>query len=969
MVTLAQEGLPNIIIPENYGVKEEFDVYDIERDSTGYIYMTGNAGIQQFNGETFRSLWNGRPSDIFISFFKDNFDRIWTNGHGGSLAYIEKGELHLFAPADSLKKLIGRGVESIYVDSNRTLHLGLRVYGYYTITEDGQINKEIGRESGLHGFVIRTLPDGEKILFSILQKGADQKSNLMVYSQIEDERIDTITELSTSKALYRSSLVADTDSTNILSFGGKDIICIKGNKLLNHTRYSSFIQGVFYDTKGNLWIGTIDNGIQKVKKEHVYDFEFHHSTQFLDGSATVLMEDDHGGLWSNSDSLNFVYVPYPNITSIVSRPSGEMVTRTKAIASGRASVYYINKKNQIAVLSDDSLSFLEAPLNLHPEIVEKVSRYPKSLKYDSINNGLWALYRGQVAFWNYKEWKVIELDFKHFREQMVRDIEVLPNGSILIAASRNILLYDNGDISILYEGENSVLCISANSIEDIWIGQKDGVWKLKDGKLERPSKSYPDELKGLVLDIVQSNGQYWIAPLYLPLYSFSNGQFTPVLSETNDKIYAADVSLAPNGSLWVRQFNSSQLTVFSEKNGEKVIGSYLFDDVARNVITVKSFSVTNDKVYWGSYKGVFTAEKDDLTNELPNTKVGVREVRINQQPVPIQNNYELDFFENSIHVRYERINYRTRSVYYRYRLIGFDTNWVEEEFQVTQYTNLAPGSYQFEVAAKVENEPWGKPRKIMFEILPPFWKTWWFITLEGFLGLTIVWLIIRFREKQLLLKERRKAELSRLELRALKAQINPHFIFNSIASVQYYLGMNKTIDAEHYLQRFSQLMRKVLENSEHSKVLLKDEIELMNNYVGLESERFQGDPIQLEVKLNDLDTEKVFIQPTLLQPYIENAIRHGLRDKKGKRTIQLIFTRVDAQMRVDIIDNGIGRKAADKMQQSSERRSFGMLISNRRIELMNDNPENAVQYVDLEDDKGNSLGTHVTFVLNITQTT
>jgi len=965
---VGQDWLPSIITPEDFGLKNSsFQVYDIEMDSNGYVYLTGNAGVHKFNGKSLLNLGQKQTgnTDLYTSFFKDNKGKIWLRGMRGRIAYIENNEVIHFAYADSIKNKIRGGLESLYVDSNGTIHLGLRASGYYTISDKGVIRKIVGKESLLHGFVIQQLPDGHSFLYSVFQKEKNGKTKLNLFYQCKNGQFDTILTLNETKAIYESTILEDEDQINLISFGGRDIVKIKGNKLLDHVYFPYNTLKLFEDSDKNLWIGTLNNGIQKIPGNNIGFLASNNAQQYLNGASAAIVEDQNGGVWFKSDSLGFGYIPYPRIVSNTSSEFNRTTKTTYHIVSDGKSVFYIDDKNNVTVISNDSVSCFEAPLNKSSHLRDNQDQFTNGMVYDSINGGLWFLFRGQLVFRNDSIQKIIKIDIGDYKNQMIRDFAILPDGNILLLFQYSILLYDHNSFSVINRTIDRATCISARSKDDILIGTFGGVWKLNGKDWVRPSNSYPVDLEHTIDNIEYSNGIYFIASINKPLYILTEDTFKVATTKSGNQINTYDLSISPEENVWVRSYNSSQLICFKKGESDQKGIVYDFDDMARRVITMKSFLVTSEMIYWGGYDGVFYAKISDLNEAKRSTEVTIKEVRVNQKIVPIQNRYTLGFLENSVYLKFECINFRRRNIQYKYRLMGFDSNWVEEEFQATQYTNLDPGKYQFEVAAKIKEETWGQPRKIVFEISPPFWKTWWFIALEVILVLTVIGLIIRFREKQLLVKESRKAELQRLELRALKAQINPHFIFNSIASVQYYLGMNKTIDAEHYLQRFSKLMRKVLENSEQTKVLLKDELALMSNYIGLESERFQGEPIQLEVKLNDIDAESVFIQPTLLQPYIENAIRHGLRDKKGKRMIQLIFTRVDTQMKVDIIDNGIGRKAARQMQQSKERRSFGMLISNRRIELMNNDSDNPVQYKDLEDDKGNSLGTHVTFLLNI----
>lgn len=301
---------------------------------------------------------------------------------------------------------------------------------------------------------------------------------------------------------------------------------------------------------------------------------------------------------------------------------------------------------------------------------------------------------------------------------------------------------------------------------------------------------------------------------------------------------------------------------------------------------------------------------------------------------------------------------------FQYRLVGLDSAWYKSDQSTVQYTNLDPGEYTFEFQSRSPQAWWSPTLTKRFLIAKPYWETWWFRSLAFSTLLGLIYFIVWYRTLQVKEAEQLKSatalQLSRLELRALKAQLNPHFIFNSISSVQYYLAKNKPIEAESYLQRFSQLMRALLENSEAVNVTLAEELQLMDTYVSLESERFFDNQIHFDCRAEGVQTENVLIPPALFQPYVENSIWHGLQSKQGQKHITVTIAHVANDLCIDIEDNGIGRAAAK--EASTERkghRSFGMTIASRRIQILNQSETEVVKLQDLYDNQGNAIGTRV----------
>jgi LytS/YehU family sensor histidine kinase len=201
-------------------------------------------------------------------------------------------------------------------------------------------------------------------------------------------------------------------------------------------------------------------------------------------------------------------------------------------------------------------------------------------------------------------------------------------------------------------------------------------------------------------------------------------------------------------------------------------------------------------------------------------------------------------------------------------------------------------------------------------------------------------------------------------MKALRAQMNPHFIFNSLNSIQKYILKNEHFEASQYLTKFSRLIRLILDHSNQNSISLNSEIEMLKLYVEMESLRFDNKFDYKIITDENLQPDMVEIPSMLVQPYVENAIWHGLLHKETKGTLQLSFTKGEKNnLVVAIEDDGIGRqKAAElKSKQVLKKKSYGMQITEDRIAIIN-----RVQHInatsaitDLEDENGNARGTKV----------
>ena len=252
-----------------------------------------------------------------------------------------------------------------------------------------------------------------------------------------------------------------------------------------------------------------------------------------------------------------------------------------------------------------------------------------------------------------------------------------------------------------------------------------------------------------------------------------------------------------------------------------------------------------------------------------------------------------------------------------------------------------------------------------FTIRPPFWQTWWFrilvISLTG--ALVVAFFGIRMRTFKA--KAAIKQQLAELEAKAIRAQMNPHFIFNSLNAIQESIVTEKVDAAYDYLSRFSKLLRMVLDNSEKNLIPLSSELETIRLYLSLEALRFsQSFSYIIEVD-EQVDKDDIYIPSLLLQPFAENAIWHGLINKEGEKKLLLHFDEKNGSLECVIQDNGVGRARATEIKQqklgAGHFESKGTRLALQRIEILNrERPGSAsIETIDLFDDSGNAAGTKV----------
>ena len=311
-------------------------------------------------------------------------------------------------------------------------------------------------------------------------------------------------------------------------------------------------------------------------------------------------------------------------------------------------------------------------------------------------------------------------------------------------------------------------------------------------------------------------------------------------------------------------------------------------------------------------------------------------------------------------------------LYYRYRMSGLDTGWSLPSRNRTIAYNLRPGNYAFMAQASFDRVNYfNAENPIRIKVNKPLWQKAQFLIPLVLAILLIAWVLYLQRIKTIQKKAAIQQQLAQLEGKALRAQMNPHFIFNSLNAIQECVITGNVDVAYDYLSRFSKLLRLVLNNSEKNLISLQEEIEMLKIYLELESLRFK-DSFQYHIQIDpDIDVDMCSIPPLLLQPYIENAIWHGLMHKQGTKKLQINFAEQNNTIICSIEDDGIGREqsAIIKANKLGAKKfeSKGMKLSAQRMDMMNMQQQNkyTVAINDLFHADGKAAGTQV--MLNIPQ--
>lgn len=329
----------------------------------------------------------------------------------------------------------------------------------------------------------------------------------------------------------------------------------------------------------------------------------------------------------------------------------------------------------------------------------------------------------------------------------------------------------------------------------------------------------------------------------------------------------------------------------------------------------------------------------DLQSENTDVLLQLKGIKVKGQPVAVGALQQLSHRHNNLTFDYSLRSYASDgNIRYYTRMEPLETEWEESRDRQVNYLGLSPGDYTFYLKAKdvygteVLHEP------VTIHVAKAFWQEWWFralclVAFAGIVGLLALQRIRRERHKQ---EAKRSLEkrIANLELDALKAQMNPHFIFNALGAIQYFIQTQEVDAADNYLTMFARLMRKYLDSAREKMIPLEQEIALLRDYTALEKMRFE-DLFEVDIEQEEgLDPSDYLIPSMLLQPFVENAINHGLserRDKQGR--IRIRFESRGEALLCTIEDNGIGREQANNNRRKGHR-SRGMKIVQEKIDTL-----------------------------------
>jgi len=925
-------------------------VYCMTEDKEGFLWFGTETGLSRFDGTRFTNFTtqDGLPDNDVLNVFADSKGRVWAATFKAAICYSFKGKLYTQENDSLLKRIkLKNFIKSISEDDSGNVLL-LEDDALHLVTNDGRLTDISSISGNVKSYFVRagtrsgggfwiyvneTLYewiDGEfRLNKKLPQLAAHEKyssftSEMIIYR----EKQDTAVAMSL-KSGSQVKAIMNLNHLNSLSFGdslfasctrtGLYLYNLNKPSVIKHFLPNQPVSYTMVDRENNWWFCTLGQGIYKLNSEGLRNI----SLQESDGKTSVIscITEKNGRLMLGTERNLIHLLKFEKDTLLQS------TFRSKFIR-GFVPVVDIKtlQNGDIIIGYDVALLRFSADYQLEEYIISNIA---------------------------------------------AKKIFLRNSGEILVATSRNLLLIDPHDFNkktVLWT--ERLTTVHAKS-DTIFIGTLNGLYRMEpDGSSKFLGEKIP-ELKSRITSIAEDkNGTLWIATYGNGVIGYRNHRLVAHIIAEKGKGLTSNIckTLFQKGEyLWVG--TDKGLNKINVSGNNHSITKYTSAD-GLSSDNINAIYVNDSVVFLGSNAGLTYFNEKYIAGESI-CKLRMTGLRISDQNfTPDSTNFSLPHNMNNIRFDYVGISYRSAGdIQYNYRLLGLDTVWKQTREMFLSYPTLPSGEYTMQIQAINKFNVESEIVSVKFAVNELLWEKIWFRTLLSILVLGFILVLLRYFNSRVRKREAEKSRInsriSELEQLALKSQMNPHFIFNSLNSIQQYVMDKDIAGANRFISGFSKLIRQTLDFSSKPLVPLADEIGYLRTFLELEKNRLE-DKFTFEVSVaEDLKDSDHLVPPMILQPYLENSLRHGIRFRKDNEgRIAVRVNKLGNRMICVIEDNGVGRKLAAQYKSLNpiEYQSKGMRLTADRLELINRNIKNKIEVHidDIELDDGSPAGTKVT---------
>lgn len=933
-------------------------IYDIQEDANGFMWFATNRGLVKYDGETFKTftIQEGLPNNDTWLLETDYQDQLWYFSKSKYQGYIKNDSIYKF-PIEGNKvitpRFIYKSEEDFWIHSSSGIY-SLKNETIKLTTSKNQSQglakklNEIGKSYDFNELNSRYLLNPKtNELIVVKNKEAlffDVDYNLMdtLHTPFSYEIPNNSTPIIDNAGfLYHQTmfiaepngkgiLLLNTKTKNNRYFSFKELvgeasvkyfrckglkdeiqISVPGNLLLfdydlNFKKQYTFSKELskqsYQDSKGNIWLSDLTNGISLLPNTQLKN------TYFLKGKKVQKI--------NKIDSLFYAGVNDVGFYQFI-KGKNEF-QKTCSIFGANGEIYQINKiKNNTTIFVSSSTSYKKEANELIQLEVSEPMPYSRHISFKNIN-----FFKNHYHTISGNYLCIIDSTFNKTTNFITKD------GLLTSAIFKNELFY----------------------------GSSDGLFVLKKDTLVKPRRNN-NLLNTSITHLFAIKDNLMVGTDGRGVYLYNENR---VVHLKNTDGFSIQKIIQNNNTIWLATNNGVhqlKLNLTHLENSIITNSFYEADGLLQN--NINDIYKDGNNLYAATDIGLAKLNLNNIVyKQQPNVYFNT------QNDTLIYKNGERD----NITITFALHNYINQEhVKYQYRLLPTQKDWVNTITKTLNFNNLSPNLYTLEVKATDQHNNQSISKQF-FEVVPAWWET--VLVKIGFvlLGVCSLFLLVRYIKNSIRKKEQAKAEqekrMAGLELQALRSQMNPHFVHNSLNAIQYFIQRNEVELSENYLSKFSQLIRLFFEYSRRQTVTIKEELDLLNNYLEIEKLRFE-EKLQYNISVCDnIDIEEQLIPSMLLQPIVENAVNHGLFHKKEQGNVKILFKQLeDSSYQVTVTDDGIGIKKSKHIFKASSKnyQSNSSKVLYERLDLLNRSNEWHIKYQiqDISDIDNSKTGTVV----------
>lgn len=920
----------------HYGVEEGLpssEVYHVFQDSKGYIWFATDMGVSRFNGYQFNNfdIENGLSNNTIFEIFEDRHGKIWFLSLSNKLSYYYNDTIVQY----KYNKIIEEHSKSskifikstLFIDSLDNIYFSVMDRGIFKFSAQGKYsNLQKNDKNG----TLRIIELSNKLLSGYNYK--DYALDRIIYKNrtinIKNNKI--IKNDFKSSPLYFTEY--DSGNDGILIAYYRSIYKLKSGIFTRITDFKNTIIWFSKDKQNRYWISIRGDGIYRFENDQ---FSEENSQKFLrNQEVTSVLVDQDDGYWFSTLQNGVYYLPTFELKSI-----SETIDKNIYNISKGAQKILINMLKPEIMVFNKEIGFIK-------KVDSEADIWVSKIMYDSRINSFWI--GSSKSIRNLKPDQLSNIQLPDTKNTFanwisIRSMALDPVSGIWFGHTYGLCKADN-DNTIYHSSsednwEEITYAIISNPDGSLWLGTFSGLWKYKNGEYIH----YGNQnklLKHRINALLKYKNNLFIGTkgAGLIIYNLAN-ESIKVLHNRDGLTSNSITSIVKyKDTLWVG--TNKGINILSLKDD----GSYLIKQFNQDngllSNEINQLYVYDSTLYIAGKKGVnyLNLNKFNQQNRLLNTYI--EKVRIGNLDTVVQKRYELNYKQNFINITYKAISFKSsRNILYRYKMYPIVIDWTYTNKDELQFTSLNPGTYKFVISAKNQSGEWNHQETTLnFVINAPFWKSWWFIAVVIALFIIVVVSIINNKLQRVQKENRLKKELNLYMKKVINSQINPHFVFNSLNSINQYILKNDKINSSKYLNRFSIYIRSILNALKSDFQSLSEELKISELYLELEKFRLK-EKLSYNIKIDkSVKSVNIPIPTMIITPFLENSIWLGILPKKGQGKIDVLVYQENKTLIISISDNGIGRSESLKLQNNPD------------FNIKNPSPENTLERIKLIND-------------------